>query len=207
MCLISGKSYLGFVGDFIHKYTMENALDDGAVCPIVYEGRMGELTGDREKLDRWFDRVTRDLNDDQKAALKKRFSMEQEVLKAEDRIRAISLDIKNHYRENFRSEGEPTKDFMKGQLATNSKGEALNYKKFLEEFGIKVELVISPPDMREGAKSIDEDDRPDIVKFWDDAMVRYGGERKYQETVIKNFKKEDEPEILIVVDKLLVVML
>lgn len=190
-------------GDFIHKYTMENALDDGAVCPIVYEGRMGELTGDREKLDRWFDRVTKDLNDDQKVALKKRFSMEQEVLKAEDRIRAISLDIKNHYRENFRSEGEPTKDFMKGQLATNSKGEALNYKKFLEEFGMKVELVISPPDMREGSKSIDEDDRSDIVKFWDEAMVKYGGERKYQEAIVKNFKKEDEPEILIVVDKLL----
>ncbi|MFG1523851.1 HsdR family type I site-specific deoxyribonuclease [Halobacteriovorax sp. RZ-3] len=190
-------------GEFIHKYTMENALDDGAVCPIVYEGRMGELTGDREKLDRWFDRVTRDLEDDQKASLKKRFSMEQEVLKAEDRIRAISLDIKNHYRENFRAEGEPTKDFMKGQLATNSKDEALKYKKFLEEFGVKVELVISPPDMREGAKSIDEDDRSDIVKFWETAMDKYKGEKNYQETIVKSFKKEDEPEILIVVDKLL----
>ncbi len=190
-------------GEFIHKYTMENALDDGAVCPIIYEGRMGELTGDREKLDRWFERVTRDLNDEQKVALKKRFSMEQEVLKAEDRIRAISLDIRNHYRENFRAEGEPSKDFMKGQLATNSKGEALNYKKYLEEFGLKVELVISPPDMREGAKSIDEDDRSDVVKFWDKAMTKYGGPNKYQDIVVHNFKKEDEPEILIVVDKLL----
>lgn len=190
-------------GEFIHKYTMENALEDGAVCPIVYEGRMGELKGDREKLDRWFDRVTRDLNDDQKAALKKRFSMEQEILKAEDRIRAISLDIRNHYRENFRAEGEPTKDFMKGQLATNSKGEALNYKKFLEEFGMKVELVISAPEMREGGKTIDEDDRPEVVKYWDAAMKKYGGEKKYQETIVNNFKKEDEPEILIVVDKLL----
>ncbi len=190
-------------GEFIHKYTMENALEDGAVCPIVYEGRMGELKGDRKKLDRWFDRVTRDLSKEQKAALKKRFSMEQEILKAEDRIRAISLDIRNHYRENFRQEGEPTKNFMKGQLATNSKGEALNYKNFLEELGLKVALVISPPDMREGAKSIDEDNRPEIVKFWDDLMKEYKSPKKYQETIVENFKKKDEPEIIIVVDKLL----
>lgn len=190
-------------GEFIHKYTMENALEDRAVCPIVYEGRMGELTGDREKLDRWFDRVTKDLNDQQKAALKKRFTMEQEILKADDRIRAISLDIKNHYRENFRAEGEPSVDFMKGQLATNSKGEALAYRKYLEEFGIKTELVISQPDMREGATSIDEDTRPEIVKFWDEVMNKYGGSGKYVETVVNNFKKHDEPEILIVVDMLL----
>lgn len=190
-------------GEFIHKYTMENALEDGAVCPIVYEGRMNELNGDKEQLDRWFDRVTRDLNGEQKTALKKKFSMEQEVLKAEDRIRAISLDIRNHYRENFRAEGETTKNFMKGQLATNSKGEALNYKKFLEEFGIKVALVISPPDMREGAKTIDEDDRPDIIKFWDDLMKKYISPKKYQEDIVKSFKEQDEPEILIVVDKLL----
>jgi type I restriction enzyme, R subunit len=190
-------------GEFIHKYTMENALEDGAVCPIVYEGRMNELKGDREQLDRWFDRVTRDLSEDQKAALKKKFSMEQEVLKAEDRIRAISMDIRNHYRENFRQEGEPIKDFMKGQLATNSKGEALNYKRFLEELGIKVALVISPPEMREGAKSIDEDDRPEIVKFWDKLMKKHKSPKKYQEEIVESFKKQDEPEILIVVDKLL----
>lgn len=190
-------------GDFIHKYTMEHALKDGAVCPIIYEGRMGELSGDREKLDRWFERVTKDLNEEQKSALKKRFSMEQEVLKADDRIRAISLDIKNHYRENFRAEGEPSTDFMKGQLATNSKGEALAYMKYLEEYGMSVELVISPPEMREGGKTIDEDDRPEVVKFWDAAMKKYGGEKKYQESVVNNFKKESDPEILIVVDKLL----
>jgi type I restriction enzyme R subunit len=190
-------------GEFIHKYTMENALEDGAVCPIVYEGRMNELTGDKEQLDRWFDRVTRDLTEDKKAALKKRFSMEQEVLKAEDRIRAISMDIRNHYRENFRQEGEPIKDFMKGQLATNSKGEALNYKRFLEELGMSVALVISPPDMREGAKTIDEDDRPEIVKFWDELMKEHKSPKKYQEYIVEAFKKQDEPEILIVVDKLL----
>lgn len=184
-------------GEFIHKYTMENALEDGAVCPIVYEGRMNELKGDREQLDRWFDRVTRDLNEDQKTALKKKFSMEQEVLKAEDRIKAISMDIRNHYRENFRAEGEPIKGFMKGQLATNSKGEALNYKRFLEELGMKVALIVSPPDMREGAKTIDNDDRPEIVKFWDSLP------KNYEIDAIEGFKNQDEPEILIVVDKLL----
>ncbi|CAE81064.1 HsdR family type I site-specific deoxyribonuclease [Bdellovibrio bacteriovorus] len=190
-------------GEFIHKYTMENALEDGAVCPIVYEGRMGELNGNKDQLDRWFDRVTKDLNEEQKAALKKRFSMEEEILKADDRIRAIALDIKNHYRENFRQEGEPTKDFMKGQLATNTKGEALAYKRYLDEFGIRTSLVISPPEMREGSKSIEDDDRPEVVKFWDECMKRYGSAKKYQDTIIDNFKKDDVPEILIVVDKLL----
>lgn len=48
-------------GGFIHMYTMNQAVADGAVTPLLYEGRMSELHGDQAQIDKWFERVTKDL--------------------------------------------------------------------------------------------------------------------------------------------------
>src|SRR5690606_34532059 len=59
-------------GGFIHKYTMRQAVQDGAVVPLLYEGRIVGLDVDRDKLDTWFERRTLDLSDAQKLDLKRK---------------------------------------------------------------------------------------------------------------------------------------
>ena len=54
-------------GGFIHKYTMRQAVADGTVVPLLYEGRIVDLDVSREALDQWFERRTRDLTNEQKA--------------------------------------------------------------------------------------------------------------------------------------------
>jgi type I restriction enzyme R subunit len=53
------KSTATKFGGFIHTYPMRKAVEDKAVTPILYEGRMSELHGDQKAIDKWFDRITK----------------------------------------------------------------------------------------------------------------------------------------------------
>lgn len=185
-------------GGFIHKYTMNQAVKDGAVVPLLYEGRMSELRGDKEQIDKWFERITSGLTDEQKADLKRKFNREEEILKTDQRLSEIAFDIQEHFKVNFKGTG------FKGQLACSSKENAIRYKRCFDQFGeIKTEVIISGPDTREDHTDLDESNIPEVQAFWKSMMAMYGSEEKYNEKIINAFKKSDEPELLIVVDKLL----
>lgn len=95
------KSTATKFGGFIHSYPMRKAVEDKAVTPILYEGRMSELHGDQKAIDKWFDRITKDLSDEQKADLKKNFRREEELTKTSERLYEIAFDIATHYCESF----------------------------------------------------------------------------------------------------------
>ncbi|MCI0690444.1 restriction endonuclease subunit R, partial [candidate division KSB1 bacterium] len=127
-----------------------------------------------------------------------KFRREEELSKSEQRLGEIAYDIGQHFKNNFRGTGK------KGQFAVSSKAMALRYKRYFDEFGdVTAEVVISPPDTREGNKTVDEDSLEEVPAFWKSMMARFGSDEKYQESIINAFKHSDDPEILIVVDKLL----
>lgn len=195
--LKSEKATVKKFGDFIHKYSMERAVSDRAVVPLLYEGRMAELGVNQEQIDQWFERVTRNLNDDQKRDLKRKFSRTEAVSRTEQRIQQIAYDITEHYRANFGNG-------LKAQLAAPSKETAILYKKYLDDFGgVSSEVVISPPDTREGNEEVDNTKAPVVEAFWKKMMERFGNEDKYNQEIKASFGREDGVEILIVVDKLL----
>src|SRR5664280_1288981 len=93
---------------------------------------------------------------------------------------------------------------FKAQLAAPSKKAALKYKQFLDEFGkVTCEVVISAPDTREENEDVNEVDSEEVRAFWKKMMAKYGSEKKYNTQIINAFKHAPEPEILIVVSKLL----
>lgn len=193
------KSTAARFGGFIHKYSLRQAVQDGTVIPLLYEGRMAELAVDQEAIDRWFDRVTRDLTDEQKLDLKHKFSRAEAINRAEQRIRQIAFDLSDHFARNFQGTGR------KAQLATSSKATALKYKEHLDEFGLVTsEVIISAPDTREGHEEIDPLRDPALEAFWRRMLRRYGDEESYNREIIADFAREEGVEILIVVDKLLV---
>jgi len=202
--LKSEKSTANQFGGFIHSYPMRKAVEDKAVTPILYEGRMSELHGDEKALDKWFDRITGDLSDQQKVDLKKRFRREEELTKTSERLYEIAFDIATHFCANFKR----TK--MKGQFAVSSKAMALKYHKLFQEIGqahpdrkVTTRVVVSPPDTREDNETIEETDVPEMQKFWTEMMAEYGSEKDYLKTIIEDFESKPEPEIIICVDKLL----
>jgi type I restriction enzyme R subunit len=193
------KSDVAKFGGVIHTYAINQAVADGAIVPLLYEGRMVELEQNQTAIDIWFERHTQGLSTEQKADLKKKYARAEMLNKAEQVIYMRAFDISEHFRQNWQGTG------FKAQLVAPNKAAALRYKTFLDELGtVTSEVIISPPDEREGFDEIDAEESSDaVVAFWQRMMKRYGSEEDYNKQTVNAFKFGDEPEILIVVDKLL----
>lgn len=185
-------------GSIIHSYTMQKAVEDKTVAPLVYEERRPELDQNEKAIDSWFERVTINLTDSQKADLKKKYATKGKVYGAENRISLIAWDISMHFKANF-------KDLdlgLKGQLATDSKLSAIRYKKALDEIGLVTsKVVISKSDTRDGHSTVDEDKLPEVQEWWSKNIK--GDEREYENKALDDFSTPGEPDILIVVSRLL----
>ncbi len=73
-------------GSIIHSYTMQQAVKDKTVTPLLYEERIPELNTNDQAIDAWFDRITQKLTDDQKSDLKRKFSKKGQIYQVEGRI-------------------------------------------------------------------------------------------------------------------------
>jgi type I restriction enzyme R subunit len=206
--------YLGFTGTPLLKkeknnfakfgelvephYSITQAVEDGAVVPLLYEGRHVEMTQNQTAVDLWFERHTQGLTKEQQADLKRKYARTEMLNKADQVIYMRAFDISEHFRLNWQGTG------FKAQLVAPNKASALKYNAHLNEIGIvSSEVVISSPDMREGYEETDGETTDEVVKFWQKMMKRYGSEEEYTKQLINQFKHGSEPEILIVVDKLL----
>ena len=183
-------------GKIIHSYTMQQAVEDKTVTPLLYEERIPELNVNDKAIDAWFERSTSKLSDKQKTDLKKKFSQKGQIYQTEGRIELIAYDIADHF-QNFKQQG------LKGQLACDSKASAIRYKKALDKIGTVTSVVaMSAPDTREGHEAVDQESK-DIVQNWWKANVNKMDEKAYTKAIIEDFSRDDGPDIMIVVDKLL----
>lgn len=188
-------------GPIIHAYTMQRAVEDETVAPLLYEERVPELDINEEAVNRWFDKITSNLNDAQRSDLKRKFAKKGAIYGAANRIELIAWDIATHFNENIKKLDLG----LKGQIATDSKLDAIRYKKALDETDLVTsEVVISAPDTREGNSEVDEDTLPEVQKWWKQVMAAYGNDPEaYEKQVIGDFGTDGAPDLLIVVDKLL----
>ena len=192
------KSTFATFGGLIHRYAIDEAVEDGAVVPLLYEGRFVDQQVTAQTIDSWFDKLCAPLNEHQKADLKRKFSRLDALSQTEQAIRAKALDISEHYRRHWQGTG------FKAQLVAPSKAAAIRFKEVLDEIGdVTSEVVISAPDDREGNEEVDKASQDRVRVFWDETMKHYGSETEYNRRVISAFKGPGHPEILIVVSKLL----
>ena len=193
----SEKNTMARFGRLIHKYTIRDGVEDGAIVPLIYEGRFVEQKVDEENIDLWFKQTTRRLTEAQREDLRKKWSSIRHLTSTDARIKRIALDISEHFIEGYKETG------FKAMLATNYKRDAIRYLECFEQFGdLNCAVVISPPDMREGVDDVDEGADDLVVSFWNKMMQQYGDADRYEEA-IKNRFCDGEIDILIVCSKLL----
>ncbi len=179
-------------------YTVKQAVIDKAVVPLLYEGRIVPQSVAEGPIDSFFNQVCEDLSEYQTADLKKKFSRTDIINQTEQRIYSIATDISKHYADNWQGTG------FKAMLVTPKKRVAILYKKYLDEIGkVSSEVLITAPDDREGEEVAYGDTPQEVKSFWKQMMDEHGTPQKYQENLISRFKKQENPEIMIVVDKLL----
>ncbi len=192
------NSFVKFGGLIEPHYSINQAVEDGAVVPLLYEGRYVDMVQNKAAIDLWFERHTQGLTKEQQADLKRKYARAEMLNKADQVIYMRAFDISEHYRASWQGTG------FKAQLVAPGKAAALQYHEHLNEIGmVTSEVLISPPDMREGYEETDEEPTDEVVKFWQKMMKRYGNEDDYNKQIINQFKFGPEPEILIVVSKLL----
>jgi type I restriction enzyme R subunit len=185
-------------GGIIDSYTVDQAVKDKAVVPLLYEGRVAKQTVNDSPIDTFFEMISEPLTEYQKADLKKKFSRADQLNGAEQKIYAIAWNISLHFRDNW--QGTP----FKAQLVCDKKINAIRYKEFLDEIGIVgCEVLISPIDEREGEDSAYGKSTEKENLFWKKMMDEHGNAKAYQKNLINRFKNQKELEIIIVVDKLL----
>jgi len=182
-------------GSFIDKYTIDDALDDKIILPLIYEGRFVDLSQDKKEIDRQADRVMEDLAPYQQQALQK--STEKSIISNNPkRIKEIAYDIEKHYIKRFQGYG------LKAQIVAPSKFSAMLFQKYFNDSGkISTALVISDEN---GIIDNNDDHKKEVEDYLKDIKNKYQSLLSYEKEVIDSFKYNDEGvEILIVVDKLL----
>lgn len=199
--LLKNEKTANKFGPIVHAYSMQRAVEDETVAPLLYEERVPELDINEEAVNRWFDKITAGLSPAQSSDLKKKFAGKRAVYGAANRIELIAWDIANHFNENIKQ----LDIGLKGQVATDSKLDAIRYKRALDDTGLVTSaVVISAPDTREGNSEIDEDAMPEVQKWWKQNIVDQKLDAEdYEKQVLQDFGSDGSPDLLIVVDKLL----
>jgi type I restriction enzyme R subunit len=156
------KSTAGKFGGIIDAYTVDQAVSDKAVVPLLYEGRLALQDVNSSPLDTFFGMVSEPLSDYQKADIKRKFARYDHLNSAEQKMRMIAWDISYHFRDNWQG-----KTPFKGQLVCDKKVNAIKYKEYLDEIGIVSSAVlISSIDDREGEDSAYEKSTEKENQFW-----------------------------------------
>lgn len=177
------KSTFRTFGTYIDKYTIEQAVEDGATVPIFYEARMVDLHVHGETIDQLFDRYFREYSEEDRERIKKKYATEEAIIASPKRIRSIVLDMIEHYEQHIKPNG------FKAQIVAISRQAAVMYKQTLDELSdYESKVIIS------GGHNDEED------------MKAYHLSKQDEKQVIQRFKQpmqEDPLSFLIVCDKLL----
>ena len=181
-------------GEFIDKYTIDDALADKVIVPLIYEGRFIPLEQDETAINRKSERLLSNLTDEQREKIGKK--VEKEIRSSKAGIEEICYDIANHYEKTFQNTG------LKAEIVAPNKKSALQMQKwFIADNHIKTALVISDEN---GEISADEEDKLEVKEYLDDIKYKYSSLKSYEEFVVDDFTdNNDGIEALIVVDKLL----
>jgi type I restriction enzyme R subunit len=182
-------------GGYIDKYTIDDALADNIILPLIYEGRYVDLIQNAEQIDRHVERITEGLNDKQKKELQ-RYVGSKIIKDNPQRIVEIAYDIEKHFMANFQNTG------LKAQIVAPSKYSAILFQKFFERQGnIRTAVIIS--DEHEDGDEADLH-KKEVVGYLDGVRKNHSSVDKYEKDVVERFKHNDDGiEMIIVVDKLL----
>jgi type I restriction enzyme R subunit len=208
--LIPNACYIGFTGTplmkdekeswrkfggYIDKYTIDDALSDNIILPLIYEGRYVDLIQNAEQIDRHVERITEGLNEKQKKELQ-RYVGSKIIKDNPQRIVEIAYDIEKHFIANFQHTG------LKAQIVAPSKYSAILFQNFFLA-GAKIQTAVIVSDEHEDG---DENNlhKAYVTSYLELLRHKHGSISKYEQDAIASFKhNEDGIEIIIVVDKLL----
>jgi type I restriction enzyme, R subunit len=192
-------------GTYIHTYKFHQAVADKVVLDLKYEARdVPERLTSRQKIDDWFERKTRNLNNFQKALVRARWATMEKLMSAEGRKDRIIVSIIEDF--NLK----PRLDNNRGTaiLVAASIYDACHYFQLFQgtPFGRYCGIITSfEPNASAISKEPAESDERYKFNTYQDYVLKSGQSTKqYEDEAKRRFIEEPANlKLLIVVSKLL----
>ncbi|MEA5551791.1 HsdR family type I site-specific deoxyribonuclease [Anabaena cylindrica UHCC 0172] len=193
-------------GNYIHYYKFDEAVTDQVVLDLRYEARnVEQYITSQTKIDKWFAAKTRNLTEDAKTELKKRWGTMQKLLSSKSRISQIVNDILFDF---------GTKDRLQSGrgnaiLVAGSIYEACKYYELFQAEGLtKCAIITSYDASLQSIKgeSTGEDEYTEKIQQYEIYQKMLNGKtpQQFEKDVKHDFiKSPAQMKLLIVVDKLL----
>lgn len=109
-------------GDYIDRYTLKEAEDDGAIVPILYEGRTAKgAVKDGANLDELFEDLFRERSAEELELIKKKYATKGQIFEAPKLIEEKAADMLRHYVTHILPNG------FKAQVVAYSRRAAVRY--------------------------------------------------------------------------------
>lgn len=156
---------------YLDRYSIKDAIDDGATKPIRYTFGPIEWFLDKDKLKQGYDEITDELNEEEKRLVEKRVQAWKVFLKHPERVGTLAKDIAEDYREMVEPQG------YKAQIvACDKEACVLYYNELLKYFDrSEISIIFS-------TGAYDEGERYELFK---DHYI----EDKERKKLIKQFKR------------------
>ena len=114
---------------YLDKYSVIDAINDGATKPILYTLGPSQWFLDKENLKKGYEEITADLEDDQKRMVEQRVQPWKTLMKKPERIKTLAQDIAMDYRERLEPQG-----FKAQVVAIDKEACVMYYNELLKYF-------------------------------------------------------------------------
>ena len=168
---------------YLHKYSFEESVNDGATLPISFETRPVRLKINKEEIDKIFARITDGTTEEDQAILSQKAGQIPQLIKDKDRIQEITRDIVEHFKTVVEPEG------LKGQIVVYDRASCVLYKEALDR--------LMPPEDTAVVMTIQNDD----PQTW---KTRFTLSDDGLNALLRRYRDPDDPlKLLIVTSRLL----
>jgi len=192
-------------GTYIHTYKFHEGVADGVILDLKYEARdVPQRLTSQQKIDEWFERKTRGLNNFQKAVLRKRWATMEELMSAGERKQRIIASII----EDFSLRPRLNSDRGTAILVVASIYDACHYYRLFQNtsFGPYCGIVTSyePNHNAISREPASSDERYKFDTYTQHVLEHGQSTKQYEDETKRRFIEEPANlKLLIVVSKLL----
>jgi type I restriction enzyme R subunit len=192
-----------FSPGYIHTYKYDEAVEDGVVLDLRYEARdVNQVITAQDKIDEYFDKKTKGLNDAKKAKLKSKWASMQKVYSSRKRLEVIAEDI----RADFDLKNRLADGNGNAMLVADSIYSACKYWEIFQNIGFKECAIITSFDLNVGNLRTEADGSEEYEKYEAyKKMLNNQNVDDFESEAKRKFIEEPAlMKLLIVVNKLLV---
>ena len=180
---------------YLDKYFITDSIRDGFTLKIVYQPRLDRLHLKKDLLEAFLrieeEELPDEIREEVEEAVKKKLNTIKLFHEKPDRIEEIAKDISEHFLENV--DGR-----FKAMVVAGSRKACVIYKHALDTY--------LPPEYSEVVMTYEAREKEKIIeKYRNYQREKFRGkdEREIREDIVRKFREEKLPKILIVTDMLL----